>query len=175
MKRRSTPVTMLSFLDLLCCGLGAVMLLFMIVIAIKDRIEFGPPPETTTPSRQEDSPFVVVLVADQQTPLFEDFIGSELGPFEVIGTGLDPRRIGPSWSDRHAMFIAPTPPEGLRITRLAQGVDARVQIFHQGQRMVATNLSEGFTPDPNGSLTLWPLPYQRGDQGSKSSPAESQR
>ena len=62
-----------SFLDLMTCSLGAVLLLFFILAAVKEHFEYHrvTRPETET-SDLEESPFVIVAYSKANEMLFSD-------------------------------------------------------------------------------------------------------
>lgn len=158
MSVRVRPVSTLSFLDLLCCGLGGVMMLFMIVVAVKGRVEFGPTRRPSTPGVQQQSPFAVVIVAVGPAPLFVPELAASRSPFDARGdasTSRADRRS--SWGERYALYLAERPPSALKIGPFAPGAEADVQVFSRGRRRLSGRLSD-LKPglDSKGMLAIWP-------------------
>ena len=143
------------------------MLLFMIVVAVKGRVEFGPDRNPSSPGVQQQSPFAVVVVATGPAPLFDPQARAGPGPFVVQEGDRSPRAAGrPSWGDRHALFLAERPPDSLRVGPFTRGARADVQVLHKGRRWFAVRLDEaGTATDPNGMLSVWPVP--EGDDESR--------
>jgi hypothetical protein len=139
--------------------LGGVMMLFMIVVAVKGRVEFGPAQKASSPGAQNQSPFAVVVVATGPRPLFKRLGAGDPGPFEIKGPAQAVRTARKPSGERYAMFLSDRPPDGLAIGPFVPDAEAEVQVFHLGRRLRAEKLGDlSQRLDPKGMLSVWPVP-----------------
>lgn len=160
MSSRTNSLSPLSFLDLLCCGLGGIMLLFMILIAVKEQFDFVPPPQLRVPETQEQSLFIIAVTSVGTAPLFDPLSGPNKGPIQIRGES--PKRALPdSWSERHAMLLAlqpPAPDSQIRIGPFStQAKQLDLQVIERGQRLHSERIID-LTSELSGDrfLTVWP-------------------
>lgn len=159
-KSRIGPVSGLSYLDLLCCGLGAVTMLFMILVALKGTIQFGPPPAPGPPAEGDVSPFVVVLAASGPEALFTSTPTDGASRFSIEGPEFAVRT--DSCGSRHAFLVAERPPRQdakVKVGPISPSASFDVQVVFQGRAIWRSRYDPTENPaplGPGGVLAIWP-------------------
>src|SRR5262245_53768553 len=154
---QDNSVWSVSFLDLITCGLGSVLLLFDILLVLKGDLDFGNRQEGVR-GGQDEAPFVELISAPPHTQLWID---SERSPWEVRGEPPARQRInhGPNFA---VLYADRPPPPGTRVLLGPFRPDVRfgLQVFYNGKRGLPR---EGLTATAIGLLEegracVWPPP-----------------
>ncbi len=158
--------SLLSLLDVLTCGLGGILLMYMIAVLTAQRLDLAEP---RTDRRAEPdwpyAPFVILATAEQAGDGGERNLPGSL-QFEYEAA---------DWSDveimggrGHAVLLARSPPPGgiVFLTSPSSRGAVEVSVFHQGlslppfQVWPAPSRADG----ESGTRTaVWPIPAREGD------------
>jgi hypothetical protein len=153
----------LSFLDVITNSLGSVLLLFFIMVALKETaLLLDQPPSTKALQHvgqgEDRQPFVLLISVPSGQSLLSDL---KANPWDREGTA--PTFGTVAWGSNYAVFYADGAPPAdakLFVGPLEPNVRFRVQEFRAGKRrapreeMTAAQLSR----DAKGRTRIWPLP-----------------
>lgn len=154
---RHLGVMSLSFLDVMTCGMGGMLLLFFILCIIKGELELADRSvREATELGQLAAPFVVVVAAEPGSLLWEN---------EVVGEwsteGLDRRELGLGVGRNYAVLYAYRSPPNtaqVRIGPLMPKARLTVQVFERGKRAFAAGpLLPSELGAASSHLQIWPL------------------
>lgn len=148
----------LAFVDVITNGLGAMLVLFFVVVMVQGSLEWSASTESAT---RGDLPEAdpVVLLAQASRPVFdaesEERVWRHSGWTESSLT--DRRGDQWDWGESHAVLVSTQPPAAgasidLRVG--AGGGDLRVELHH-GQRHLTRTIP---IPAEGGWVNVWPWP-----------------
>lgn len=154
---RHSGILSLSFLDVMTCGMGGMLLLFFILCILKGELELaeGAAQEITEAGRRT-APFVVVVAAEPGKLLWEGD-----GPGDWKLEGFDQHELGRGIGRNYAvLYIKRTPPQSsaVRIGPLRPGTRLTVQVFERGKRAFAAGPFLAAELGAVGNhLQVWPV------------------
>jgi hypothetical protein len=148
----------LSALDLMTCGFGGVILVFLILLATQDRLAEPQPTESPGRASERVAPFALIVETEGDGPLIED---PRVEPWVFDAAGLAGAQTG--LGQRQALLTAPSPPtEGatIRFGPVEPGRGFRVIAIHPDAKRVTLGPDQAarLPRDGSGRITLWPGP-----------------
>jgi len=143
----------LSLLDLLTCGLGGVLLMFMVLLITARQLDLSEPIIQWAAGDQPESPFLILATTELPAECAAD---GESPPqaclrFEYDRDSLACRDV--SGTD-HAIVYARRPPTDGKISLHHEHVRAvvDVRVYHHGQRVLETKVF----PNEDDPKPIWP-------------------
>lgn len=148
----------LAFVDVITNGLGAMLVLFFVVVMVQGSLEWSASTESATRGDLPEADPLVLLV-QSANPLFD--ANSEESVWRSSGwsdASLSDRRGSLwDWGESHAVLVSPRPPgagAAIDLRVAAGGGDLRVELHH-GQKHLTRTIpvsAEG------GWVNVWPWP-----------------
>ncbi|MFO0906380.1 MAG: hypothetical protein U0939_25465 [Pirellulales bacterium] len=148
----------LAFVDVITNGLGAMLVLFFVVVLVQGSLEWSATPDSPTPGDRPDSD-PLVLLAQSTNPAFD--VDSSERVWRYSGWSdaalADRRGTNWDWGPSHAVLIAPRPPAAgatIEVRTLPGGGELRLELHHGERHWTQTVV----LPDAGGWVSVWPWP-----------------
>jgi hypothetical protein len=148
----------LSALDLMTCGFGGVILVFLILLATQDRLAEPQPTESPGRASERVAPFALIVETEGDGPLIVD---PRIDPWVIDGSGLAGAQTG--LGQRKALLTATSPPTDgviIRFGPIEPGRGFHVVAIRPGAKRVTLGPDQAASlpRDGSGRITLWPGP-----------------
>jgi hypothetical protein len=147
-----------SFLDVITCGLGSILLLFFLMAAIKGEMQFGASTRAElTQTDRAPVPLIVMVTGQDSLPIWAQGVAQ---PWQAPEANFDHKWV--VGRDYAILYAAQLPPHGwtLKVGPFAANARISVQVISEGRRALqATNVEMRSIAWRDGDwLSLWPLP-----------------
>ncbi len=147
-----------SFLDVITCGLGSILLLFFLMVAVKGEMQFdGGTRAVLTQTERAPVPLIVMVTGQCSRPIWAQGVTQ---PWQAPEANFDHKWV--VGSDYAILYVAQPPPHGwtLKVGPFAANARISVQVISEGRRALqVTNVEMKSIAWRDGDcLPLWPLP-----------------
>ena len=148
----------LTFVDVITNGLGAMLVLFFVVVLVQGSLEWSSTPDAKTNQEKPESDPVLLLVqsttnafdAESAEPIWRYSGWSDTALANHRGVNWD-------WGPTHGLFLAHRPPAAdasIEIYTLPGGGELRLEWHHGEHHWIHTLVA----PPEGGWVTVWPWP-----------------
>lgn len=156
----------LAFVDVITNGLGAMLVLFFVVVMVQGSLEWSAAAESPTLARKAAAePFV--LMAQSSVRLFDPASDKNVWQFDGYASDSVSQRRGANcdWGETHALFLAPRAPgpqARMQLLTLPSSTEIRLELHHGDRHETYTMPA----PAEGGWITVWPWPGNGSGNGS---------
>jgi len=147
-----------SFLDVITCGLGSILLLFFLMVAIKGEMEFDDGTQAdSSQTERVAAPLIVMVTGQEGRPIWAPGVTQ---PWQAPQAEFDHKWV--VGQDYAILYAAQPPPRQwtMKVGPFAPNSRVSVQVISDGRRALqVTNVEMKSIAWREGDyLPLWPLP-----------------
>jgi hypothetical protein len=147
-----------SFLDVITCGLGSILLLFFLMVAIKGEMQFDDGTQTEfVQDERTAAPLIILVTGQDSRPIWAAGVAE---PWQASPGVFDHQlAAGPNYA---VLYARQPPPRDwtLKLGPLAADARVNVQVIADGRRVIPAETEERKTATwkEGDFISVWPLP-----------------
>jgi hypothetical protein len=149
-----------SFLDVITCGLGSILLLFFLMVAIKGNMQFDYNHQSIqAKDNRSKAPLIVMITEKEGRNLWEKGVSYPWQETSGISNFAYKHISGPDYA---ILYVQERPPSNwnMKVGPFASDIRVNIQVIADGRQVIHESNAEINTSrlHTENNLQLWPLP-----------------
>jgi hypothetical protein len=157
MTEQNSDALTTSFLDIITCGLGSILLLFFLMVAIKGEMQFDDNSLSEQGQNRHDSPLIILVTGENNQKTI--WANGVTEPWQAGGAEFSTvLQYGQGYA---VLYARKMPPRDWRLSvgPFDPNASVTVEVISDGQRLLrlSSDKIKEITRQQQGILPLWPL------------------